>query len=340
MGVLTARFDINLKMFPGYLIGEAETSTFYAVFQVGHFKAEVEMGSSNVPSMGHADSVIKRFFFDRLVVSLSNETASVDMARFGQDFLFYRSTLAEFQSGLLEAINRVIAYFKFRLRNPLLRLWTHHELLRDERGCFGPSWFLNGQDVTPNFGDCGKMAGVVAIQGWRFLNQYGFGVEKLTPQLHRDLEAFLQEPKEPRLFDQLLSDAQSAIVDVNVRRSVLELAIAVEVLVKNTFSVVDAAAAELKIEGMGGKTVGVLYLLSKASKMAFGESFKESAPQEFADLDALFRTRNSIAHRGECQYRRDNGETVVVTGAELKVWWTSALSMAQWLEARSMVVTS
>jgi hypothetical protein len=71
MESLTARFNINLKVFSGYLIGEAETSAFTSVFNVGESGVEIEMGSSNVPSMGHADFPAKRFFFDRLVVSIS-----------------------------------------------------------------------------------------------------------------------------------------------------------------------------------------------------------------------------------------------------------------------------
>jgi hypothetical protein len=160
----------------------------------------------------------------------------------------------------------------------------------------------------------------------------------LTPQFHSDFEAFLLNPTKPRLFDQLLSDSQSAVTDGNVRRAVLELAIGVEVFIMSTFNANHTVVPKtfLKSWSTASKAAEVLGVLSIGSKTAFGESFEHVAPQDFENLKFVFRTRNSIAHEGKCQYK-DAGKVVAVTHAELKVWWTSVLSMAKWLENKSGV---
>jgi hypothetical protein len=339
MESLTAQFNINLKLFPGHLIGEGESSTFSVVFKVREFRVGIQMGSSNVPSMGHADSAVKRFFFDRLGVDISADITAEETARFCKDFFYYRSILEKYQYALIEAINRIISYFKFGLRNPMLRLWGYEDLLRDGANFFGPRWSSDGKEVPLDLGDFYKLPGVVAIPGGRFLNQYGFGIEKFTPHFYSDFEAFLQTPTKPRLFDQLLSDAQSAVIDGNVRRAVLEFAIGIEVLIMSTFKTINTVVPKTSLKSWSStaKAAEVLGVLSIASKIAFGESFEQVAPQDFVILKSIFRTRNSIAHEGKCEYAMDDGTIVVVTHADLKVWWTSVLSMAKWLETKSGV---
>lgn len=336
MAPLTARFEIDLKGFPGYLIGESDTALTSVTMHVHDFEIRIDIDGLNAFSMGPADSQIKRFLFTRLVAVIAREFPVDELEPFRQDFFPYRKMLEQYQLALIEAVNRLISYFKFRLRNPQVRFWEPIDLLRDEKGCYGPSWSHNGKDVTPDFGDVGKKAGVVTIPGGRFLGSYGFGIEGLRTALQTDLEAYVQGDRKEGLFDELLSDAQSAVIDGNVRRSVLELAIAIEVLVKNSFFAADtvAGAAFEYVESAGGRRIRVLDLLGGASKNAFGQSFKEAAPQDFTNIDFVFRTRNSIAHRGKCQFRDDDGKIVEVSRIDLQAWWNSALSMNRWLASQ------
>jgi small basic protein len=175
------------------------------------------------------------------------------------------------------------------------------------------------------------------IPGGLFLfGEFGFGIAGLTDDRLAEFEACLQHPAVPDLYDELLSEAQSAAVFGNVRRAVLELAIAAEVFIKNAFFAREsvAGAAIDYLEGAGGRSLKATELLSGAAKNAFGVSFKEVNRTDFENIDFLFRARNSIAHRGRSRFRKDSGEEIDVDWDLLKTWWSSVSNMHTWLTSQ------
>jgi len=162
-----------------------------------------------------------------------------------------------------------------------------------------------------------------------------FGAIPFSRDEAPQLQTYLSVPALPApLSSQLLSDAQAAALSNNVRRAVLELAIAVEVFVKRKFFKQGgvAGAAFEYLEDKGRETVKVIELLDGASLYAFGESFKIAAPEAYKHLDHLFRCRNKIAHRGVVLFRDDGAAWQEPTQELLLVWWKAVLEMFTWLE--------
>lgn len=159
-----------------------------------------------------------------------------------------------------------------------------------------------------------------------------FGCKPLTRGQSRAVETALQSPRAVKLHEELLSDAQAAAYSKNVRRAVLELAIACEVFIKTTFFdpndrsglVYEALENQRKIN------VRVLDLLETGSSAVFGRSFRQHDRKAFDDIDDIFRARNKVAHRGEASFRRDNGTRVVVDQKLLEQWWTSVDTLFRW----------
>ena len=161
------------------------------------------------------------------------------------------------------------------------------------------------------------------------------GVQRLNQNAMLELKECLKHPPETSLADSLLSDAQSAWYENNLRRSVIELAICAEILVKRKFFARSspAGAAFDYLEDKSKVSVKVLDLLSAVAKEAFSRSYKDEEPDSFKHIDYLFRCRNKIAHRGELSFKDDNGTTIIVDKTLAERWWNSVLSLKKWLDS-------
>jgi hypothetical protein len=80
--------------------------------------------------------------------------------------------------------------------------------------------------------------------------------------------------------------------------------------------------------------VRVLDLLDRVSLEAFGNSFRTEHPNEYRDIDHLFRSRNKVAHRGELSYRDDRGTRMRVDSAMVARWWDSIQALVEWLASQ------
>lgn len=152
-----------------------------------------------------------------------------------------------------------------------------------------------------------------------------------------ELLSFLAEPEQPSLSETLLSDAQSAWFEGNPRRSVLELAICTEVIVKRKFFAESspAGAAFDYLEDKAKISVRILELLDKIALEAFSRSYRNDSPDDYRAIDHLFRCRNKIAHRGELAFRDDTGTLIQVDKALVATWWSSVINLREWLAVLS-----
>lgn len=268
-----------------------------------------------------------------MIIELERSCVNSELELFTSDFLGCIKFRENFLVALIEAINRVISYFKFELCGPGLHLIQDSDVFRNESVFYNPLWSCGGEMLQHTHGEFANQSGVILLEGGQFLGDYGFGVDKLTDEKMLRFEGFLQNQKEPDLFQQLLSDAQSAVLIGNYRRAVLELAVATEIFIKSSFFARNsiAGAAIDYLEGSGGKSLKAIELIGGAAKNAFGVSFKDVSKGDHQNIDYLFRARNSIAHRGETRFRNDKGDYVEVDRDLLKVWWVSVLRMRSWL---------
>lgn len=236
---------------------------------------------------------------------------------------YLRLRLPEYQSAALEIANRILCFFQYSLFTPLVR-----QIPKWDHSLHNPTWFnANGRELRGGT----HTVVVQPVPGLRG----ELGARKLTPADLPELQSFLAAPTEPPLSVTLLSDAQAAWFEGSLRRSVLELAICTEVLVKRRFFAqsTPAGAAFDYLEDKAKVSVRVLELLDSVAVEAFGCSYRKQEPVNYQKIDHLFRCRNKIAHRGELVFRDDSGKIVDVDAPLVETWWHAVANLRLWLQS-------
>ena len=252
------------------------------------------------------------------LVALPNSEGHLDYTI--QEEYFEKRT-DQFAKIAREAINRMIGFFRFSLHTPLLR-----ESSADHQCFRNPDWTDQDDKII------GKAQLVFVVE--RVPGLWGeLGVKKLTPDRLGALVEFLARPTDPSLTAQFLSEAQSAWFEGNLRRSVLELGIACEVAVKRLFFSTEspAGAAFDYLEDKGKVNIRVIELADKVAQEAFGRSYRIESPNDYMNIDNLFRCRNKVVHRDELTFKDDHGNFIAVDANIVASWSASVAALAEWI---------
>lgn len=235
---------------------------------------------------------------------------------------YLRSLLPEYKATAMQVANSILQFFRYSLSTPQVR-----QIASWDPGLNNPLWFdANGGELRGGT----RTAVLRPVPGlWGEL-----GAQKLTPADLPALQSFVAAPTEPSLALTLLSDAQAAWFEGNLRRSILELAICTEVLVKRRFfeQTTPAGAAFDYLEDKAKVSVRVLDLLDVIAEEAFAQSYRKQSSANYQCIDHLFRCRNKIAHRGELTYKDDSGTMILVDETHVKSWWHAVVHLKSWLE--------
>lgn len=232
---------------------------------------------------------------------------------------YFDARTPEYRRVAHKVVNNAIVYLKYELHQPFF------VPIHENSQCFAnPSW--SDEEGTPMKGGTQGLI-MTRTPGW----EGEFGVQKLERKNLAGLARALSATRNPSLHEQILSDAQAAALEGNIRRAVLELAVACEVFVRETFLGSDEIAASVyeALEDKGKMNVRVLDLIEIGGAAVFGSGFRTHDPDAFADIDHMFRARNKSAHRGRVTYRDDSG-VHEVTDTVLRKWWTSADQLFRW----------
>jgi hypothetical protein len=220
---------------------------------------------------------------------------------------------------------RLLKYFKYRKGTPYLfdiDKLSHFPL---------PIWFdENGEEIwkTRN-----RAVYVRWTPGW---SKVEFGIEEFRKSDDKSLISAIKNDVDLTLYQEIMSDAQAAILQNNYRRGILEIAIACEIAVKQAFfaeSTVSGVAYEY-LENQGRVNVRTIDLISNVAEYVFGENFRLVNETAYRNIDYLFRCRNKIAHRGQVTYRDDNGVWHQPDRDTLRNWWASLEELLSWLNAK------
>ncbi len=236
---------------------------------------------------------------------------------------YLRERLPAFQEIAYTVTNRFLLFFRYHLGTPQVQL-----VPRWEHSLHNPTWFdSEGKELRGGT----RTAVAHPVPGARG----ELGTKRFKPSDLPDLEAFLASPAEPTLALTLLADAKTAWHERNLRRSVLELAICCEVMVKRKFFAASspAGAAFDYLEDKAKVSVRVLELLDVVATEAFGRSFKREHSGNYQMIDLLFRCRNKIAHRGMLEYRDDSGNLQIAGQATVEGWWNAVSGLKDWLDS-------
>lgn len=245
----------------------------------------------------------------------------------GRDFKERSSWFSERRNEYLQAaviaVNRVIRFFKYKMHTPYLRTFTLHDQVFQN-----PKWTdQEGKTVG---------SGILEFTS-KFLPRPGPGLHgerEFTVDEDEELKQALKNELTIETHQEFLSDAQTSVLENNLRRAVLEMAIACEVVVKQTFFAI-ASTSEAACEYFYGKEriqKKVIDLIDIAAKETLGESFKNDSRDAYNKIDFLFRCRNKVAHEGKLEYRDDANVCHEVNRKSLEDWWISVDSLMKWLD--------
>jgi len=329
-----AIFEIDLPKMPGVLMAHRPKTDHPQVSgKINGFDVHVSLEHTpNTPCIQNPSDPDALFYFAKAVIQVKKIDDEVPEDQFQRINYFWQRAQGYLDAAVI-ALNRVILYFKYRLQNPRLR--QIHPLELANRGLSRPKW-LDHQGKQIEIDNIDKLIGTVIIIETNFVTLGSFGIRKLTKDNDLELANALVNPITPKLYEEILSDSQAAALEGNLRRALLELTIACEIFIKQSFfreTTVPGLAYEY-LEDKGKINVRSIDMIDQIAKHVFGESFKETHPVHFTNMDHMFRCRNKIAHRGEATYRDDKGSLNTLNPEVLAEWWDSFSELVSWLESR------
>jgi hypothetical protein len=218
----------------------------------------------------------------------------------------------EYDAVLRTVVGNFVAYSRYVKRNLLLRGLEdlHTPDLRNA------VWTLDGVHLNP---------GTIFLEG-------RYPSDTYISQEDRDhLKSYLINPPTPELHEVLLAEARDARALRDVRRTVIDLAIVCEVLLKTSLFGRDQVAASV-IENLEEHNVlrASLKELLAAAGRAFGSSLSETDSKAHSDILALYDVRSRIVHHGRAEKKVD-GKRVPVEPSDVAEWFAAVSALRQWL---------
>lgn len=328
-------FSLDLLSIPCFFSAKGSNKCIVLDGILSERAVKIQLISDNKsPCINNADEASGRFFYNHVKITITDEIEDLRSSDYIEGRARY--LLMTYQQIVVEAVNRLVSYFKYDKRNPHLRNISHFDLLKQDHEFYNPEWrTLDGEPLTVSKAPI--TSGIISIPGVGLLQDNFFGITPFVDEDIAPLQYHVFSGRNTTLTDELLSDAQSSALSHHLRRAVLELAISIEVFVKSTFFKREkiAGSAFEYLEDKGKENIKVIELLDGVSLYAFGESFRKHSPDAYRDIDYIFRCRNKIAHRGECKYRDDSGDWREVDIERLRSWWNSTLAMFNWLKVKT-----
>lgn len=228
---LTATYDVQLANWVRVKRADDDQLCFSA--PIGEFLVEVVL-------VRNGGASIKEFGEDHPTRPVTQITVSVSRAedseppavprneKGGRDFsaraVWFGDRAEAYRRAAVAEANRAIRFFKYKLHTPHLREFSPHD-----REFPNPKWTNeDGEEV-----DSGRREGSLTVltgSGPRLLGQKNF-----TANDDSELQKALEHDLSIETYQEFLSDAQTSIHDGNLRRAVLEMAIACEVAVNQAF---------------------------------------------------------------------------------------------------------
>lgn len=194
--------------------------------------------------------------------------------------------------------------------------------------CFAnPTWFYDDEQMFE--------AGTITLNSFMDLplSVSDWSMRGIDPHMRTWL-ADLSDPSIP-LHRELHALSKDAARSGDLRRAVIEMAVAVEVATKHAFFAPASAAFEAFefLEEKRKVEVTVVELLKQPAARAFGRSFFDVDAEAFRSVEEIFRCRNKVAHRGRLEYRGASGDTVIADRSVVRRWWLAAQTLLNWLES-------
>jgi len=279
---LTARFDVNLQggsfLFKRPMIDDLRYKT-----TIRDFDLELCL-NTNLPAyyrnMQKKGDPIPKDYTDEnwywatskvRIYSARNEDTTIPMPQtingrtsYEERRRYFNELKPAYRQSAWEVLDRAVRFFKYHLHNPNLSLVNQYG-----SDFQNPVWIDECGNKIENNEWFGVMTPLPPLSR--------FGVRSFSSHDDSDLVNALRNPISPDLIEELLSDAQSAAFQNNLRRSTLETAIACETAVKQAFfaKATPSGTAYEYLEDKGKVHVTILDLIHFVAKQAFGKVSKK-----------------------------------------------------------------
>lgn len=332
MAKLAAKFSISPN-FP--LIVECEKGDQYSYsFSEEEFEIQINLPiMDGSPKSGFVDSNLYKQLVDRVEIVVTKEVGTIPEIPLtengGRDY----SKVSQYFDGLKNGYSeiaeffykRLIQYLKFELKQPHQ---NHEYTNRDQFS--NPSWT---SDNGINYGTVSFVHHVKPIPG---MHGDSLGVETLKIEHKSSIARYLKHEIKIELFQEIMSDAQAAVFSGDIRRAVFEMAVVCELSTKRKYFAeggISGLAFDY-FEDKGKVKVTVIELISNVALEVIGESFKSQSPEDFINIDYLFRCRNKVAHRGDVVFKDDSGVLIRPDLRLVKNWFMSVMNLLAWLSSK------
>jgi len=332
MAILTAKFIINP---PHSIVVECKDveELSYSLSEDEYSLSVNLIGMEGSPKSGWVDSNIYRQLVDKIEIIISKEVGEIPdipkTAQGGRDFTdageYFNEKKNEFSPLANKIYGRFIKYIKYVLKQPYM---NSVEIDKDQ--LLNPSW----SDSNGNNYGCVSIRMQVEIIP--VMDGKSLGSITLKPDHETAIKEVLSSDLKVELFQDILSDAQTAIFSNDIRRGVFEMALVCELSSKRKYFY-DGGVAGLAFDYFEDKAkirITVLELISVVAEEVFGESFKAVFPDDYENIDYLFRCRNKIAHKGKVAYKDKNGAWVYPDLVLVKNWFQSVENLISWLGSK------
>lgn len=281
---------------------------------------------------------IDYFFFNKVKIELTDKSFKHE-TRLKSDthhtLNYYNKEI--YAPVIIETIDDILLYFKYKLKNNISNSLTLNDIKSIEDSLFNPDITnLKGNQLSIFITE--NASGFIVLNGFEYLQTKKLSIKHFESNLKSELteNIFAKNDGYP-LVDQILSDAQSAAFEGKTPRAILELALAVEVFVKQAYFSRDTISSLTFdfLEGNNGST-SVIDLINKAAVIVFGEKFSASNRDDNLNIIKLFELRNKIAHTGVAKYRdhKDSNQFITANEKTLSELWASALTLVDWLNEK------
>ena len=289
------------------------------------------------PKSGYVTSDYYKQFTDVITIDISKNVESTPEIPItdngGQDFSklteYFKPYKEEYAEVAILFYKRLISFFKYQLNQPHL-----NENTINKEQFYNPYW---SNDTGIDYGPVSPTHYVKYHPG---LHDDSLSIkaiikddiEKLTDYLMCD-----ENSDEIELHIQIISDAQAAILNGNLRRGVFELAIACELAIKRAFFSADTFSTRAfdYFEDKSLLNVPLIDYIHKVARSVFDESFKDYSNDDYKNIEYLISCRNKVAHRGVTTFKYNN-ETITPDQKMVEAWHSSAKKLLDWLESKKI----
>ena len=335
MAVLSAKYTISPSVPLLIEIKEGESLAFEYSYR--EYEIQLKLPPlANGDKSGHVESDYWKQFSDPVIIIVSKEVGDTpdipindnggrDLYKLSDYFEEHKKYFGEVAE---TSYRRLIKYFKYRLNQPFL---DEHYLIDQELK--NPVWV---SDTGVDYG-CIRPTGIAT--SYPGLHRDCMGIKTLRKNGLKQVSEFVLNhdgKDELELHREILSDAQTVILCGELRRSVVDLAVTIEIAVKRAYfsGASESARAFEYLEDKGDIKTKLPEYIHKVAEAVFGESFKsDERKKHYDNVLKVISCRNKAAHKGTLKFNYDNETGITPDQEMIEEWYESVVILLDWLES-------